>query len=272
FSRKGVRVEPFADGTRFAKERLWHVEIVFQDEIRGPLVIGDGRFLGLGLMAPLRPESGVAAFRVTSGLTESSSPEEISRALRRAVMARWQVAIGDQNELPRHVSGHDEDGTRAAGGSRIHYLYDPEGRRVLVVESRHALGGGLALAMDGFEELRAGKSGRLALAREEIDSRSDPLFAQARSWRTLTRYDANRHEKAVDASAAIAIDVRASCKSARLPVPTQIRVFQIRARSGSGLSAHIEVSFPKPVGGPLLLGRSRFHGGGLFTALRGRKD
>jgi CRISPR-associated protein Csb2 len=54
FEAHGARVETFAGGTRFAKERLWHVEIAFQAPVSGPLVIGDGRFLGLGVMAPLR--------------------------------------------------------------------------------------------------------------------------------------------------------------------------------------------------------------------------
>lgn len=53
FEGRGSRVEPFAAGTRFAKERLWHVEVVFKGWLSGPLVIGDGRFFGLGLMAPV---------------------------------------------------------------------------------------------------------------------------------------------------------------------------------------------------------------------------
>lgn len=53
FEGRGARVEPFAEGTRFPKERLWHVEITFTEPVSGPLVIGDGRFLGLGVLAPL---------------------------------------------------------------------------------------------------------------------------------------------------------------------------------------------------------------------------
>lgn len=52
FEARGTRVEAFAEGTRFAKERLWHVELAFGRSVKGPLLIGDGRFLGLGLMAP----------------------------------------------------------------------------------------------------------------------------------------------------------------------------------------------------------------------------
>ncbi|GAB4122352.1 MAG: hypothetical protein Kow001_20390 [Acidobacteriota bacterium] len=62
FEHNGARVEPFAEGTRFDKHRLWHVEIEFREPVIGPLVLGDGRFLGLGLMAPVgSPPSRVAA-------------------------------------------------------------------------------------------------------------------------------------------------------------------------------------------------------------------
>jgi len=53
FESGGERAEFFAEGSRFSKHRLWHVEVEFRDGIPGPLVIGDGRFLGLGLMAPV---------------------------------------------------------------------------------------------------------------------------------------------------------------------------------------------------------------------------
>lgn len=51
-SAKGKVAGDFAATPRFHKERLWHAEIVFADAVAGPIVIGDGRFLGLGLMKP----------------------------------------------------------------------------------------------------------------------------------------------------------------------------------------------------------------------------
>lgn len=54
FESNGSRVEPFAGNTRFSKHSLWHVKIEFTTPVSGPLVIGNGRFLGLGLMAPVR--------------------------------------------------------------------------------------------------------------------------------------------------------------------------------------------------------------------------
>lgn len=53
FEANGQSVEAFAKDTRFAKQRLWHVQIRFRGLVSGPLVIGDGRFLGLGVMAPV---------------------------------------------------------------------------------------------------------------------------------------------------------------------------------------------------------------------------
>ncbi len=56
FQSHGVRAEAFAPRTRFAKERLWHVAIQFAEPVQGPLVLGDGRFLGLGVFAPFAPK------------------------------------------------------------------------------------------------------------------------------------------------------------------------------------------------------------------------
>ncbi|MGQ0637395.1 MAG: type I-G CRISPR-associated protein Csb2 [Planctomycetaceae bacterium] len=53
FEANGQRVEMFAPGTRFQKERLWHVELTFTAPLSGPLIFGDGRYCGLGLMAPV---------------------------------------------------------------------------------------------------------------------------------------------------------------------------------------------------------------------------
>ncbi|HIE55030.1 MAG TPA: type I-U CRISPR-associated protein Cas5/Cas6, partial [Chromatiaceae bacterium] len=38
---------------RFDARQLWHVEIVLEEPVSGPLLIGNGRYLGLGLMAPV---------------------------------------------------------------------------------------------------------------------------------------------------------------------------------------------------------------------------
>jgi CRISPR-associated protein Csb2 len=58
FEARGERVEEFAAGTRFPHRRLWHVEVSFAEPVFGPLVVGDGRFLGLGVMAPISTGGG----------------------------------------------------------------------------------------------------------------------------------------------------------------------------------------------------------------------
>jgi CRISPR-associated protein Csb2 len=57
FEFHGSRAESFAEGTRFPESRLWHIEIQFCQAVLGPLLIGDGRFLGLGLMAPVNSQA-----------------------------------------------------------------------------------------------------------------------------------------------------------------------------------------------------------------------
>ena len=52
FQRRGAMAERFADDSRFSKHALWHVELQFRETVSGPLLIGDGRFCGLGVMVP----------------------------------------------------------------------------------------------------------------------------------------------------------------------------------------------------------------------------
>ena len=56
---RGIRAEDFAEGSRFPRRAMWHVELKFPSAIPGPfpLVIGDGRFCGLGLMEPISDQA-----------------------------------------------------------------------------------------------------------------------------------------------------------------------------------------------------------------------
>jgi hypothetical protein len=97
-----ARVEPFAQGTRFEKARLWRVEIAFGVPVEGPLLLGDGRFLWLGLMAPARDVvPGTHAFAIADGLAGRPEPLDVARALRRAVMARVQATSAGVSGLHR---------------------------------------------------------------------------------------------------------------------------------------------------------------------------
>lgn len=69
FSKRGRRVEAF-ESDRFETSRLYHVEIYFADPVRGPLVIGDGRWLGLGLLRPISDDD-------TAGASAANTVEDI---------------------------------------------------------------------------------------------------------------------------------------------------------------------------------------------------
>ena len=76
FRARGARAEAFARATRFSRHRLWHVEVAFTAPREGPVLIGDGRYLGLGLMAPEKQ-----AFREVAVFTiEGDAPPVAARA------------------------------------------------------------------------------------------------------------------------------------------------------------------------------------------------
>lgn len=282
FDAAGLRVEPFAEGTRFGKERLWHVEIAFAAPVEGPLLIGDGRFLGLGLMAPVPGVvSGVHGFAVVDGLDGEPPALDVVRALRRAVMVRVQSILGDRERLPAFFSGHDKTGAplRHYRASHLAFAFDPTTLRLFVFaphlidrrsptrEEREHLRS-LELALEGFRELRAGRAGRLSLAPiVSNDDRLESLFARSRVWTSVTRYVVTRHGKGISAVEAVAADVRAECRRLGLPEPA-IESRDIRGVPRLGLTGHVRLTFTQSVCGLLVLGRTRYLGGGLFRPLQ----
>jgi CRISPR-associated protein Csb2 len=130
FNSLGLRAEASGAGTRFAKERLWHVALAFEQPVRGPMAIGDGRFLGLGMLAPSRAaqagaaepaavlgvqSDGVFALQVLDPRAAGSADAvTMARALRRAVMACvLGTDIGSAPPgLARYVSGHVQSGAQ----------------------------------------------------------------------------------------------------------------------------------------------------------------
>lgn len=283
FDRRGDRVEDFAEGTRFAKERLWHVRLTLDRPVEGPIVVGDGRFFGLGVLAPSQQTTGVHAFVIEAGLADGALPEELTHALRRAVMARAQQALGSRRPLAPYFSGHDDrSGAPARDAEQPHlfFVFDRDDRRLLVMaphvlEQRDASGAErdhLALlsdALEGLHELRAGRAGLLTLERTPFDAETDPLTQAAHTWRSITPYRVNRHRKKQSASAAVAEDVRVECRRRKLPEP-HVATHGTHGVAGIGVAGDLELTFPRAVSGPILLGRSRHLGGGLFAPVPAR--
>jgi CRISPR-associated protein Csb2 len=277
FDGSGSRVEPFAEGTRFEKERLWHVEIAFGVPIEGPLLLGDGRFLGLGLMAPARDVvPGAYAFAITDGLAGQPEPLEVARALRRAAMARVQATLGTGERLAPFFSGHAEDGApvRRSRSSHLSFAFEPDLRRLLIlaphiVERRAPTPQELDhlrtldAALEGFCELPAGHAGVFSLFPAAIGEVDDSLLGRSRVWKTMTPYVVTRHGKGGAATEALAADVGAECRRLGLPAP-RVESSNVRGAPGIGLTGNVTLLFERRVAGPILLGRTRYLGGGLF--------
>jgi hypothetical protein len=68
------------------------------------------------------------------------------------------------------------------------------------------------------------------------------------------------------ATAALAADVGAECRRHGLPEP-RVKSSNVRGAPGIGLTANVTLLFERRVAGPLLLGRTRYLGGGLFRRI-----
>lgn len=273
---RGRRAEAFAVLPRFAKERLWHVDVTLDRLVDGPLLLGDGRFLGLGLMTPVPEDRLVFGFALEGVVVDD--PVVLGRALRRAVMARVADATGTA-ELSRFFSGHEQDGRPAQADWSSHLAFQaaPDGRRVYVIAPCMLDFDGhtrrlpstaerkwidvLARALEGFATIRVGRPGSVRL--RPVDLGDDPHFGASRVWESSTPYAVNRHGRGSSAAHCLEQDVLAECRLRGLPAP---RVDTLEARAGKqrGLRGRVRLTFPVAIQGPLVLGRSRYLGGGLF--------
>lgn len=269
FSARGERAEAFANGTRFSRSQLWHAEIKFADAVSGPLILGNGRYSGLGLMAPVQQIEDALAFRIVDGLAADAEPLQLARALRRAVMARVRDTQGlrDTDALPIFFCGHEIDGSAARRGGHTHLAFVPDlARQRLLVIAPHLMEHRkpsrdecehlkiLARALAGLSELRGGRAGKLALKQVEITPNSDPLFAASNEWATATPYAPTRHAKR-NGRDSLHDDLLQEVQRRQLPVPLAVE------KKGTSLLLRFKVAVP----GPVLLGKTMHFGGGLFA-------
>lgn len=280
FDAKGAPAAAFAGGHRFNPDRLWHVALQFAEPVAGPLLIGDGRYFGLGLCAPVQGTEGVFAYAVIDGMEPDGDPKSAANALRRAVMSRVQEKLGRGAVLPPFFTGHEQDGSTLRGGGKAHLAFavDSHQLRLLIIaphllESRQPTKHErtclvtLTAALTGFSNLRAGAVGRLRLQPTAVDVDDDPVFKRSRHWVSITPYQPTRHSKKWAPVHAIAEDVRLELRRRGLPAPASVEVVDMRQGPRGGLDAKIALSFAVAVPGPLLLGRTCHTGGGLFSAV-----
>ena len=97
-----------------------------------------------------------------------------------------------------------------------------------------------------------------------IDTHADPLFAASRTWESLSPYNVTRHAKQGNAADALSADLCAECRRCGLPHP-RVTPRELRGVPQIGLTGGARVTFDVAVNGPIVLGRSRHFGGGVFA-------
>ena len=279
FDMQGDRAESFAAGTRFSPDAMWHARIQFTEPVGGPLLLGDGRYLGLGLMRPDEAVPGVLAFRIVEGLAEAADPLVVAHAARRAMMARTRELLPQDRALPLYVSGHEDDGGSARDGTHSHIAVfaDLQRRRLLYVAPSwlhrgepdwwkfSADHGFVERALEGMRVLRAGKAGGLVLATMLVDTETDPLFAATRRWESVTEYRVARHHRRFADEEALRVDIAAELRRIGWPMAETVLVREARRGRRGGLSGRVQLSFAVAQPGPLAIGRTAHKGGGLFA-------
>ena len=274
FSRAGQPAERFVTGTRFRSNRLWHVELEFEKGVTGPLLVGDGRYLGLGLFEPVRREPCVLRSVCDTAL---ESPEDAARALRRAVMSCVDRTI-DSKDLPPYFTGHESSGQPLRSGTHRHlaFAYDPIERALLVIppnviegrsaesdETRHF--DQLVRVLDRLGKLsvRGHKPVTLGAFRAAPDSHTT---AAARDWESITTYSVTRHTRRATTADALIRDVQLEHTRRGWPIPT-VRVLEASRGVRGDVQGRLHLSYDTARLGPIAIGRSCHLGGGLFGAV-----
>ncbi len=283
FDRNGAQAEEFAVPDRFAARGLHHVQIAFAQATRGPLVIGNGRYLGLGLMAPQKDAlRDMLVFSIAPETNiGSANTTPLLRAVRRALMA---LSRDDNNHVPRLFSGHEPDSTPARSGGHEHVFLaaddtDGDGRidRLVVAApwacDRTAQGSREDRAcfdrvVAELAEVRAGRLGVITLGPACVLTAGDPLVGPARVWESRTPYRPTRHAgRGKELDAVVVCDVMDECKRRGLPKPEAELLELDAGPNGGNLAARVRLRFVVAVEGPLMLGRDSHSGGGLCSAV-----
>ncbi len=281
-----------------------HAEIVFDEPRAGPILIGDGRFLGLGLFhavrdeAPGRPEA--ARYRLgPNGRPRIERTVFIADVLRRALMAGGYP--------PQEFSGHDADGPLRADPAHAHAFFLPEdadGDGLIDHLTVYCRCGFSDNALDRLHRLSRlwWSGGRGSAGSGEVDVSLEaiappeaipglvPLVAPSRIWRSATPYFMARFRKRSEMAVDRAILVRNqlqrewTLRFPDAPLPdvklldgadeanTRRKIDFARTSrdrvAPDTRGSLVRLQFPTPVAGPLALGRSAHFGLGLFIAER----
>jgi CRISPR-associated protein Csb2 len=203
---------------------------------------------------------------------------EVTRALRRAIMARAQLLVGANEKLPLLFHGHESDGSPARGGRHEHIFFAAfaagDGDRIdrlavlapavcdRSVSSRMHLDT-LARAVLELTTLKCGAEDEMSLQQLTAEFDED-LFGVGKVWKSYTAYRPTRYPKNADIQQSIERDLRTECARRALPAPTEVVVMSTSSGPRGGLEARVKLKFAAAVRGPLLLGLGSHLGQGLF--------
>ena len=277
--RRGVSAERFAAETRFSAHAMWHAEIRFREPITGPLVVGDGRFCGLGLFEPVVDYQDVLGLQIPASRVADDQYPKLVHALRRALMS---CARDDDGGVPRLFSGHEGDGKPdGSSGSHNHVFIAADASdgwiNRLFVAAPWAVDRSLRSparqqrsftdTVNSLDMLRAGRLGAFPMHAVALRD-GDSLIGPAKRWRSARPYLATRNmKKKDDLEAVVCADVQRQCQRLGLPAPERIDVLNASVGPRGGRpTATLTLHFAAAVRGPLLLGRDSHRGGGMFRS------
>lgn len=279
--RHGTRARDFAFD-RFTSDRLFHAEVCFPEAVTGPVVLGDGRFLGLGLFEPVLEAPAIHAFALDQDVPIGQA-NAVCKALHRALIARVrdQLGLKPRDGIDVFYSGHEADGSPAQSGTHDHLFLSlhPATRRLLIVAPHLATHRErtpkekrkletLDHALSGMTQLLAGRAGAFRLKPLVPLDEGDPVIGPARTWTSATRFRAtHRPRKDEDLIAFVAANVAAECRARGLPRP-EVEVVKLSPGAAGRPAAEVRLTFAVAVSGPILLGQDSHNGGGLFEAVR----
>jgi len=276
---------------RFDARQLWHVEIVFDTLVSGPLVIGNGRYLGLGLMAP-RPSSDAYVLPLAGEGVPKQHGRAFVEAARRAMIATASHLFDGSVEPFFH--GHEENLDPLRLGYHAHLFLSPEcaGDRVRAL---HLIAPWLA---DRAAELAIPETvkHRLAQRLEQVAAalsgirvygpgfpdvvfsgclppvKGDGMFASSRVWVSTTPYWSTRHPRKTrdpDIDAFLREDVLLECERRGWPRP-KITVTKVERRNAR-LVGELRLEFCTAQPGPLIIGWNSHRGSGTFAPPTGQR-
>ncbi len=298
FDRNAERADAYRPD-RFDPRQLWHVAIDFEEPVQGPLVLGNGRYLGLGIMAPddaaekREATQEAVVFALPGNGVPAALQDSLLAAARGALMRIDADLHGGIEKTCTLFSGHPQDDAGPLrDGHHAHVFLaapaDADGRirRLYVIApwlADHSMAARQLRARQAHHFGEVTRKLRMLFGRDlprmklhpMLPEEDDALLGKGRTWVSTTPYLPTRHPKGrdrEDLSAFMAEDVRRELARRNLPA-MHVEVTEIlevtNGRKGlKGTGARLRLYREGAVSGPLLLGRGAHHGAGCFTVVQ----